>query len=125
VTAEFIRRFVLRLARGRPMGLGASMFVLHRLTGVGLTVYVFIHLVTLGSALGGPAEFDRVMAVLDGPSVRFLELLLVGAVLFHTFNGLRLVVVALTPRADQKWLAYAVVGLSLIGVLASAPLLLR
>lgn len=107
------------------MGLGASMFVLHRLTGVGLTVYVFIHLVTLGSALGGPAEFDRVMAVLDGPSVRFLELLLVGAVLFHTFNGLRLVVVALTPRADQKWLAYAVVGLSLIGVLASAPLLLR
>lgn len=107
------------------MGLGATMFVLHRLTGVALTVYVFVHLVTLGSVLRGRTDFDRVMAILDGPSVRILEVLLVAAVLFHTMNGLRLVALALTPRADQKWLAYAVIAVSLMGLLLSAPLLLR
>ena len=106
------------------MGLGAYMFVTHRLTAVGLTIYLYVHLITLGSVLKGPQSFDRAMALMNRPSVRLLELLLVGAVLFHTLNGLRLCILAVAPRVNQRWLAYTVLAISLLVLAASLPLFL-
>jgi succinate dehydrogenase / fumarate reductase cytochrome b subunit len=121
---RFSRRFLTRLASGRPMGVGAVMYVAHRLTGLLLTVYLYIHLVTLGSVLQGPDGFDRAMVLMSQPVIRLLELALVGVVVFHAFNGLRLCLLALVPLANQKWLAYAVVAVSVLVMLLSLPLFL-
>ena len=98
------------------------MYVAHRLTGLILTVYLYVHLVTLGSVLQGPEGFDRAMALMNRPLVRLLELVLVGVVVFHALNGARLCLLAVTPAFSQKWLAYAVVALSLLVTLLSLPL---
>lgn len=120
----FVARLIMRLARGRPMGIGLYMFVGHRLTAVALTVYLYVHLVTLGSVLQGPDDFDRVMALMDTPTIRVLELVLVWIVLFHMLNGLRLTLLAIAPTMNNRWLAYGIVGLSIAVVLLSVPLFL-
>jgi succinate dehydrogenase / fumarate reductase cytochrome b subunit len=104
------------------MGVGAYMYVAHRLTGLILTVYLYVHLVTLGSVLQGEDGFDRAMALMNRPMVRLLELLLVWVVLFHALNGVRLCLLAVTSAVDQKWLAYAVVAVSFLVTLFSLPL---
>jgi succinate dehydrogenase / fumarate reductase cytochrome b subunit len=107
------------------MGLGAYMYVAHRLTALALTVYLYVHLITLGSVLRGREDFDRAMAMMNDPWIRILELGLVGLVLFHTLNGLRLSLVAVFPGVSQRWLSYGVVTLSVLVVVLSLPLFLR
>ncbi len=121
---RFWNHFFTRLAQGRPMGIGAYMFVMHRLTGVALTVYLYVHLITLGSILQGPDRFDQAMALMSRPGVRLMELVLIWVVLFHTLNGVRLLVLAIAPKVDQKWLACAVVAASVLIALASLPFFL-
>ncbi len=120
----FSQRVVERLARGQPMGPGAYMFVVPRITALVLTVYLFVHLYVLGSVLSGPDGFDRVMQMLNSPVIRLAELGLVWVVLFHAFNGLRLTALNLAPGLNQRGLAYGVVVLSLGIALASLPLFL-
>ena len=100
------------------------MFVAHRLTAVAITVYFYVHLVTLGSVLKGREDFDRTMALMNGTTVRVLELALVALVLFHTLNGLRLSLLALFPVASQRWLSYGVITVSVLLVILSLPVFL-
>jgi len=120
----FSQRLVERLARGQRMGPGAYMYVVHRLTALVLTLYLFVHLYVLGSVLSGPNGFDQIMAMMATPLFRLGELGLVWVVLFHTLNGLRLAVVNLAPEVNQRVLAYGVVALSFGVALASLPLFL-
>lgn len=122
---SFSRRIVERLARGQPMGPGAYMYVLHRITALILTFYLFVHLYVLGSVLSGPNGFDRTMDLMTDPVVRLLELGLVWVVLFHALNGLRLTAVNLAPQLNQRLLALGVVVVSLGLALISLPLFLE
>lgn len=103
------------------MGAGAYMFALHRVTGMILTIYLFVHLLTLGTVLQGPNGFDNMMALINNPIMRAFELVLVWIVLFHTLNGVRLIVLHLVPGASQRQLALAVTAASLLAVVASLP----
>jgi len=99
-------------------------WVAHRITGLVLLGYLFLHLYTLGSILQGPAPFDTAMALMAQPAVRLLELGLVWVVLFHAFNGIRLIVLHLIPAASQRALACAVGAATVVVGLASLPLFL-
>ena len=72
--------------------IGMWAWVLHRLTGLGLVLYLLIHIVLMGlSLLRGEEAFDAALSVLMGN--RFfglLEILLLAAVLYHGFNGIRI-----------------------------------
>jgi succinate dehydrogenase / fumarate reductase, cytochrome b subunit len=107
------------------MGLGAYMFVGHRLTALALTFYLYVHLITLGSALSGREDFDSAMALMSNPTIRTLELALVALVVFHTLNGVRLSMLAFFPGVSHRWLSYAVVTASVVIVLLSLPLFLQ
>jgi succinate dehydrogenase / fumarate reductase, cytochrome b subunit len=121
----FSRRVVERLARGQPMGPGAYMYVVHRITALVITFYLYLHLYTLGSVLSGPGGFDAAMQLMTQPIVRLLELGLIWVVLFHALNGLRLTAVNLMPHLNQRYLAYGVVFISLGLALISLPLFLE
>lgn len=68
------------------------MFILHRLTGLALLGYLAAHIWALSTALmGGAAMFDAVMSMLSKPAFFAIELVLLGCVIFHGLNGLRLI----------------------------------
>ena len=47
----------------------------------------------------GPEAYNRVVSVYENPVVRLLELGLVAAVLYHSFNGMKIMLLDFFPRA--------------------------
>ena len=77
----------------RTYSIDGVLFVLHRITGLALFIYLVAHVVTISTAmLSGPETFDRLMATLAGPRFLVVDLALFGCLLFHALNGLRLIV---------------------------------
>ncbi len=72
--------------------IGMWAWILHRLTGLGLVLYIFIHIVLMSlSLLLGQKAFDSMLSLLMGhPFFEVLDTLLLAAVLYHGFNGIRI-----------------------------------
>ena len=84
-TTRHSRWFVLR---SRPAGMLA--FMLHRLTGIGLVFYLYLHLAVLSKLRGGPESWDSFLALVRSPWFLLLDGILLLGVLIHGLNGLRL-----------------------------------
>ena len=67
---------------------GQWAFVMHRVSGLALSVYLIMHIYVV-SSLYQPENFDKVMAFLNQPLFKLLEIGLLGSVLYHALNGLR------------------------------------
>lgn len=105
---------------------GFISFVLRRVTGVGLVLYLFIHMWVIGSALGGPASFDARLAMVQGPLFTLLEVLLLAAVIYHAVDGIRLLIVHYFRVTEyRKSLFYAtVVTTGILFIAGAIPLLI-
>jgi len=77
----------------RRRDLGTFAFVLNRITALGLTLYLFLHLIMLGNLARGPEAYEQFLTTIEHPVFVFGEYLVVLAGLIHGFNGIR---VALT-----------------------------
>jgi len=71
---------------------GMWAWILHRITGLGLVFYILLHTILMGvSLLSGKEGFDATLSVLMGnPVFELLDIMLLGAVLYHGFNGIRI-----------------------------------
>lgn len=76
----------------RIYSLDSVLFILNRITGVALLVFLVSHIWAVSTAmLGGEAMFNAVMGILARPAFFAVELFLFGCVIFHASNGLRLI----------------------------------
>lgn len=73
----------------RKRNLGMIAYVLNRLTGIGLTVYLFLHLMVLSALTRGPAAWDEFLALAKSPPVLVMDVVLLAGLLIHGLNGLR------------------------------------
>ena len=68
------------------------LYLLHRVTGLGLILFVIIHLImTTVFRIQGQDIWAATMAILRNPWFKFGEYLVVVAFSYHALNGLRLV----------------------------------
>lgn len=74
---------------------GTWAWILHRVTGVGLALYLLLHIWVTHSVAKGPAVFNATMKIMGHPVFKLAEVALLGAVLYHALNGLRVVMVDL------------------------------
>lgn len=65
---------------------------MHRITGIGLVVYLVIHVWGLKS-LSDPETFNALIAKYHSPLYKVGEFLLLIAVAYHAMNGLRIVLI--------------------------------
>jgi succinate dehydrogenase / fumarate reductase cytochrome b subunit len=70
--------------------LGSWAFILNRITGLGLTLYLFLHLIMLGKLAQGPAAYDSFVAFAKNPFILVAELFVVAAGFIHGLNGIRI-----------------------------------
>lgn len=93
---------------------GSFAWLIHRATGVALTLYIFLHLYVL-SHLRDPVRYASVMEMMRKPLMRLTEAGLLGLVIGHAFNGFRLTMLELgIPTRLQKklfWTAFFFGGL--------------
>ena len=94
--------------RGRQAGSWA--FILNRLSALGLTFYLALHLVVLHKLTQGAQVYDDFIAFSHSLGIKIGEVILIAAVVFHGLNGLRLTLHALSIGMGQqkKLLAIAV-----------------
>ena len=104
--------------RGHP---GHWAFLVHRISGVLLTLFLPGHFVALGAALEGAAAFDAFLAWTEMPIVKFAEWGIVLLLAAHLTGGLRILALEFLPwRNWHKTLAALAAGVSLAASLAFA-----
>jgi succinate dehydrogenase / fumarate reductase, cytochrome b subunit len=105
---------------------GFISFFLRRLTGVALVIYLFMHMWVIGSAISGPEVFNARLNVVQAPIFKLAEILLLAAVVYHAFDGLRLIIVHYFKVTEyRKSLFYAAFGISVLLTIAGGlPILL-
>jgi len=100
---------------------GFVAWLLHRITGVALAIYLMIHIVIISSLARGPESFDVTMKFLHSFVFRLLEVGLLAAVLFHTFNGVRVVLLDYGNAAQKELIVrYVIAVFVLSGILTVA-----
>ncbi|MDE2572785.1 MAG: hypothetical protein KGM44_09735 [bacterium] len=96
----------LRVARRTPIGRweipGQWAWGLHRLSGVAILAFLAIHVFDVALAPFAPAAYDATVAAYGIPYLVPMELALVGAVLYHSLNGLRLMLLEALPQRAQR-----------------------
>ncbi|MFQ6048927.1 MAG: succinate dehydrogenase, cytochrome b556 subunit [Phycisphaerae bacterium] len=101
---------------------GTWAWVLHRISGVALVLYLPVHIWVTHYVAHGPEQFNQIMETIETPFFKTLELALLAAVLYHAFNGLRVILVelgwigSLTAQRVAFWIA----GLACLPILAYA-----
>ena len=95
------------LYRGRE---GMWSWVLHRITGVAIFFFLLVHILDTALVRVSPEAYNAVIGTYQTPIMGLGEVALVGAIVFHAFNGLRIILVDFWAWATrhQKVMFYVV-----------------
>ena len=79
-------------------GVGQWSWALHRVTGVGVLIFLCLHILDTFLIILGPAHYNQIIALYRLPVFRVGEVGLVACVLFHALNGVRIILLDFWPR---------------------------
>ena len=98
--------------RGQPLWIA---FLLHRISGLALAIFLPFHFYLLGLALEKSETMDGLLRWSDSPVVKIAEFGLVFLLAVHMFGGLRLLALEFLPWSNrQKTLAATAVTVSFL-----------
>ena len=90
---------MIRPHRQHPLWIA---FLVHRLSGILLALFLPFHFLVLGLALKESAALDEFLHWSDQPLVKFGEIMLVFLLTIHLFGGLRLLAMEWLPWSNQQ-----------------------
>ena len=82
--------------------LGTAAWILHRLSGLALILYLLTHIWVIHHLIGGQGSFDKTMEFFNNPPFKALEIGLVGVILYHLWNGLRVTLVDIGVMVERQ-----------------------
>ena len=108
------------LYRGRE---GMWSWVLHRITGVAIYFFLLVHILDTALVRVSPEAYNIVIGSYQTPIMGLGELALVAAIVFHAFNGLRIILVDFwgVGTRYQRGMFYGVLGLWAVLMIGFAP----
>jgi succinate dehydrogenase / fumarate reductase, cytochrome b subunit len=86
----------------RSMTTGHLAFSIHRITGIGIVFYLYLHLAVLSMLLGGEDAWSGFLELATTPLFLGLDVILVFGLLVHGLNGTRLALVGSGFVADHQ-----------------------
>ena len=92
---------------------GMWSWLLHRITGLGILLFLLVHIVDIALLNFGPDVYNEGIAFFGIGIIRVISLLLIGAVLYHSFNGVRIILIDFWPKAARYQRAMFVVVLAI------------
>ena len=109
------------LYRGK---VGMWSWVLHRISGVGIFFFLLVHILDTALVRVSPEAYNAVISVYKTPIIGIAELGLVGAILFHGLNGLRVIAVDFWSKGIkfQAAMFWAVIIITVVLVAAFTPM---
>ena len=101
-------------------------FIAHRVTGVAIFAFLAVHVADVFAYAVSRNAFDDIHRLYGTPPMRIFECLLLFAILFHTLNGIRLLVLDISEIGESgaHWmLRVAVAAAAAVGSAASLVIL--
>ncbi|MGV8965923.1 MAG: succinate dehydrogenase, cytochrome b556 subunit [Cellulomonas sp.] len=108
------------LYRGRE---GMWSWVAHRVTGVMIFFFLLVHVLDTSLVRLSPETYNAIIGTYKNPVMGLAEAGLVAAIVFHAYNGIRLIVVdfwAKGPKYHRQML-WTVVGLFVVTMAGFLP----
>lgn len=108
------------LYRGK---VGMWSWVLHRISGVGIFFFLLVHVLDTALVRVSPEAYNVVIESYKTPIIGIAELGLVGAIVFHGLNGLRVIAVDFWSKGVkyQAIMFWAVLAVTVALIAAFAP----
>jgi succinate dehydrogenase / fumarate reductase, cytochrome b subunit len=106
--------------RRRKPGMWA--YALNRITGIGLVVYLYLHLGVLSLLSRGPTSWDSFVSLARTPYFLTLDVILLAGFLLHGLNGLRIALIGLDIGVKQQKVLFSALILVTVVVLSAAAL---
>ena len=78
-------------------GEGQWSWMLHRVTGVGVLLFLLAHILDTALIALGPEHYNAIIAIYRLPFFRVGEVGLAAAVLYHALNGIRIIIIDFWP----------------------------
>ncbi len=108
---------LLRLGKGRQGvaykgGIGQWSWVAHRVTGILVVAFLFGHIVDTFGVGFGPELYDETISLYQQWWFKPFEVVLVAAVVYHAFNGLRIILFDFWPHLVLKQKLFAKIQLA-------------
>lgn len=106
---------------------GMWAWILHRATGVGILLFLLIHIVDTALILLGPETYNHMISLYKQPFFRPMEVGLLAAILYHSLNGIRISVLDFWPHLMkfQAHFFYAAMILFLILFIPATYLMVK
>ncbi len=101
---------------------GMWSWLFHRVTGLGILLFLFVHIVDISLLGFGPTVYNDGIKFFDSVIVRLLSLSLFAAVFYHAFNGVRIILVDFWRKGVRYQQAMFVVVMT-VTILALLPII--
>lgn len=91
-------------------------FSAHRFTGFAVFAFLCLHIIDISLYAIAPESFEQVHVLYGTAPMRLFECGLLVAILFHTFNGLRILAIDIADLGmkSSRWMLLVVVALTII-----------
>ena len=108
------------LYRGRE---GMWSWVAHRVTGVLIFLFLLVHVLDTSLVRVSPEAYNAVIGTYHAPIMGLGEAGLVVAIVFHAFNGLRIILVDFWSKGPkyQRTMMWVVIGLVVVTLAGFLP----
>jgi succinate dehydrogenase / fumarate reductase cytochrome b subunit len=99
----------------------------HRASGLGVLLYLFMHIVETSTVLFGPDVYNAAVGIFKNLPARAGEVVLMAAVVYHALNGLRVIAMDFWPRLTVYYrpLTYGVIAATVIAMIPLGVIMLR
>ncbi|MDL9937162.1 succinate dehydrogenase, cytochrome b556 subunit [Gordonia sp. ABSL1-1] len=112
------------LYRGDP---GMWSWVLHRITGVTIFFFLFVHVLDTAVIRIDPDKYTEIIETYKTPIIGLMEIGLVACVLYHGLNGLRVILVDFWAKGPkyQRQMLWVILALFVVLLGAATVRLLQ
>jgi len=102
---------------------GMWSWVLHRITGVAIFFFLLVHILDTALVRLSPEAYNAVIASYKNPLMGIGEIGLVGAIVFHALNGLRIIAIDYWSKGVkyQRGMFWTVIGVWALLMIAFVP----
>jgi succinate dehydrogenase / fumarate reductase cytochrome b subunit len=84
----------LRWFDPRSRSTGTWAFILNRITAIGLTIYLYMHLIMLGNLVRGPEAYNGFISLAKSWPFKVGEMLVIAGGIIHGLNGIRIALIS-------------------------------
>jgi succinate dehydrogenase / fumarate reductase cytochrome b subunit len=98
---------------------GMVAWAFHRISGIAIFAFVLLHVFDIFLAGADPKAYDDLLSFYASTPGRVMEVLLGAALLYHSLNGIRILIMDFWPRMTSyhkqlwyaNWVVFVGVGL--------------